>query len=400
MKTMQTNRVPIEDVKADPANLRQHDERQIDLIASSLGKWKQQKPIVVDADGVIIAGHGVLAAAKKLGWTHVDVVRSSLTGTDRVLYGIADNRLAELSRWDNLALAELLTGLDAADLDSLGFTAEDMTAITAPPPNEGLTDPDDVPAPPDEATTKPGDLWVLGNHRLLCGDSTKTGDVERLLGDSKPELCVTDPPYGVNYNPQWRSDAASKGHLAYAARRVGKVANDDRADWRETWALFPGSVIYSWHPAGAPSLVHAAALQDSGFAIRMQIIWAKSNYRIGRGDYHVRHEPSWYAVRKGKPAQRNDDRTQTTLWSINLDKNVEGGHSTQKPVECMARPIRNHLFEDVYEPFAGSGTTIIACEMLGRRCFAIEIEPRYCDVVVNRWEKFTGKKAERKARSE
>ena len=204
----------------------------------------------------------------------------------------------------------------------------------------------------------------------------------------------------INYNPQWRSDAASKGHLAYAARRVGKVANDDRADWRETWALFPGSVIYSWHPGNATSLVHAAALQDSGFAIRTQIIWAKSNFPIGRGDYHVRHEPCWYAVRKGKPAQRNDDRTQTTLWSINLDKNVEGGHSTQKPVECMARPIRNHLFEDVYEPFAGSGTTIIACEMLGRRCFAIEIEPRYCDVVVNRWEKFTGKKAERKARSE
>lgn len=178
------------------------------------------------------------------------------------------------------------------------------------------------------------------------------------------------------------------------------MANDDRADWRETWALFPGSVIYSWHPGNATSLVHAAALQDSGFAIRTQIIWAKSNFPIGRGDYHVRHEPCWYAVRKGKPAQRNDDRTQTTLWSINLDKNVEGGHSTQKPVECMARPIRNHLFEDVYEPFAGSGTTIIACEMLGRRCFAIEIEPRYCDVVVNRWEKFTGKKAERKARSE
>jgi len=393
-ETMRTERVKIDSLKTDPANLRKHDERQIELVATSLSRYGQQKPIVIGSDGVVIAGHGVLEGARKIGWTHIQAVRSKLTGAERALYAIADNRLAELSSWDEHALATVLKELDAADLDSLGFTTDDLAELSCgADATQGLTDPDEVPEPPDEATTKPGDLWVLGNHRLLCGDSTKPGDVARLLGDSKPELCVTDPPYGVNYNPQWRSDAASKGHLAYAASRVGKVVNDDRADWRETWALFPGSVIYSWHPAGATSLVHATALQDSGFAIRMQIIWAKSNFPIGRGDYHVRHEPCWYAVREGRPSRRNDDRTQTTLWSINLDKNVEGGHSTQKPVECMARPIRNHLFEDVYEPFAGSGTTLIACEMLGRRCFAIEIEPRYCDVVVNRWEKFTGQRA-------
>jgi DNA modification methylase len=204
---------------------------------------------------------------------------------------------------------------------------------------------------------------------------------------------VTDPPYGVNYDPQWRSDAAAKGLLAYAASRVGQVANDDRADWRETWALTPSDVVYSWHPAGATSLVHAKALQDSGFTLRMQIIWAKSNFPIGRGDYHVRHEPCWYAVREGKTAKRTDDRTQTTLWEINLDKNVEGGHSTQKPVECMARPIRNHEPCDVYDPFLGSGTTLIACEQLGRRCMAIEIEPKYVQVAIDRWEQFTGKTA-------
>ena len=245
----------------------------------------------------------------------------------------------------------------------------------------------------DEPISKRGDLWLLGDHRLLCGDATDAGDVVKLLDGAIPHLCVTDPPYGVNYDPAWRNVEAAKGNLAYSARRIGLVTNDDRADWHEAWDLFPGDVIYSWHPAGATSLVHAAALQDSGFALRMQIIWAKSNFPIGRGDYHVRHEPCWYAVRKGSPARRTNDRTQTTLWEINLDRNVEGGHSTQKPVGCMARAIRNHEPCDVYDPFLGSGTTLIACEQLNRHCYAMELEPKYVDVAVRRWENFTGRKA-------
>ena len=218
----------------------------------------------------------------------------------------------------------------------------------------------------------------------MCGDSTVAADVSMLLGGNKPFLCVTDPPYGVSYDPQWRSDAAEKGFLAYAPSRVGKVANDDRADWSAAWGLTPSDVIYSWHPPGATSLVHAAALQDSGFVLRMQIIWAKSNFPIGRGDYHVRHEPCWYAVREGKPARRTDDRTQTTLWEINLDKNIEGGHSTQKPLECMARPIRNHDAPEVYDPFLGSGTTMVAAEQLGRICYGMDIEPKYVAVTLER----------------
>lgn len=236
-----------------------------------------------------------------------------------------------------------------------------------------------------------GQVWTLGEHRLMCGDCTEAGDVDHLLSGARPLLCVTDPPYGVDYDPAWRNVEAAKGNLAYAARRVGPVTADDRADWRATWKLFPGDVIYSWHPAGATSLVHAAALQDSGFVLRMQIIWAKSNFPIGRGDYHVRHEPCWYAVREGRPAQRTDDRTQTTLWEINLDRNVAGGHSTQKPLECMERPIRNHRFVEVYDPFLGSGTTIIAAERLGRRCFALDIEPKYVAVSLQRWADATGK---------
>jgi len=288
-----------------------------------------------------------------------------------------------------------------ASLPSLGVTLEDLASLVELPdanePTPGLTDPDDIPELPVEPVSKPGDLWLLGEHRLLCGDSTKAEDVKRVMRACVPHLCVTDPPYGVGYDPAWRNVKAAKGHLAWAAHRVGPVTNDDRSDWRETWALFPGDVIYSWHPAGATSLVHAQALIVSGFAIRMQIIWAKRHFPIGRGDYHVRHEPCWYAVRKGKPSRRTDDRTQTTLWEINLDKNVEGGHSTQKPVECMARPMRNHDAPEVYDPFLGSGTTLIATERLGRRCYAIEIEPRYVDVAVKRWEAFTGKNAQLEA---
>ncbi len=222
-------------------------------------------------------------------------------------------------------------------------------------------------------------------HRVLCGDATDAADVERCLAGEVPFIMVTDPPYGVNYDPEWRERAAEAGHLAYAARRVGTF-NDDRTDWSAAWKLFPGDVFYSWHPPGSTSLEHAKAIQNSGFVIRMQIIWAKSNFPIGRGDYHVRHEPCWYAVRKGKAANRSDDRTQTTLWEINLDKNVDGGHSTQKPLECMARPIRNHGGPDdhVYDPFLGSGTTIVAGESLGRRVFAVEIDPGYVAVTLQR----------------
>jgi DNA modification methylase len=213
-----------------------------------------------------------------------------------------------------------------------------------------------------------------------------------VLAGDKPLLMVTDPPYGVEYDADWRNHAFRSDGSPSDGRAVGKVENDHRADWRETWTLFSGDVIYSWHPAGAPSLVHAAALQDSGFKIRMQIIWAKNQFPIGRGDYHVKHEPCWYCVREGAASARfTKDRTQTTLWQIDKPHKSETGHSTQKPVECMARPIRNHDSEFVYDPFLGSGTTIIACEQLGRKCRAIEISPGYVGVAIQRWADATGK---------
>jgi len=350
----------------------------------------------------VIAGNKTLEAAVSIGLDDAIVVQTDgrrlvvvqrtdldlATDAAAMELGVVDNRAAELGlSWDAPVLQSLAES--GADLSKL-FTADELAMLLGP--QEGLTDPDAVP---DVRATdiQAGDLFELGAHRLLCGDSTSADDVTRLLAGTVPFLMVTDPPYGVNYDPAWRNVEAAKGNLAYAARRVGQVMNDDRADWREAWVLFPGDVVYSWHPAGAPSLEHAAALQDSGFAIRMQIIWAKSNFPIGRGDYHVRHEPCWYAVREGRPAHRTDDRTQTTLWEINLDKNVEGGHSTQKPVECMARPIRNHQCTVVYDPFLGSGTTLIAAEQLRRAAFTIELAPVYCQASIDRWEAFTGQKA-------
>jgi DNA modification methylase len=198
-------------------------------------------------------------------------------------------------------------------------------------------------------------------HRLLCGDATNADDVAKVLGGAKPHLMVTDPPYGVDYDPDWRNRADRANGKPYGGRAIGLVLNDDRSDWREAWALFPGDVAYAWHPPGAMQVAHHAALVAAGFEVRMQIIWAKQQFPIGRGNYHVQHEPCWYAVRKSKTAHWQGDRTQSTLWQIDKPVKSETGHGTQKPVECMKRPIENNSKpgDGVYDPFVGSGTTII-----------------------------------------
>ena len=239
-----------------------------------------------------------------------------------------------------------------------------------------------------------------GGHRLLCGDSTVATDVERVLGGAEPHLMVTDPPYGVEYDPNWRNqrglalrrEEGVEGAIG-GGTAVGRVLNDDRADWREAWALFPGDVAYVWH-AGLHAGEVEASLLAAGFIIRSQIIWDKTRLVIGRGDYHWRHEPCWYAVRRGKVGHWAGDRSQTTIWAIGHFKS-ETGHGTQKPVECMRRPIENNSSpgQAVYEPFSGSGTTIIAAEMTGRAAHAIELSPQYVDVAVKRWQEFTGKQA-------
>lgn len=307
---------------------------------------------------------------------------------------ISDNKSSEWTEWDFPGLKDIIADLDtgAFDMDLLGFDAGELKDIFDH--DLQAVQEDEVPGPPKDPITKLGDLWILGDHRVLCGDSTTVKDVTILLNGENPLLMVTDPPYGVEYDANWRNEVYRSDGKPYGGRAIGKVVNDNQSDWGKAYSLFPGDVAYIWHPAGAIQGVFIDSIERSGFDIRMTIIWAKNHFPIGRGHYHVKHEPCFYAVRKGRIAHWNGDRKQTTLWEIDKPTKSETGHSTQKPLECMARPIRNH-HGNVYDPFLGSGTTLIAAHMLDRHCFGIEIDPGYCDVIVERWENLTGKKAER-----
>jgi DNA modification methylase len=374
-------------------NSRTHSEEQVAQIAASIKEWGWTTPVLTDEEGMIIAGHGRVLAARKLGLKEIPVmVASGWTDAQKKAYVLADNQLALNAGWDmDLLKVEMqeLDGLDF-DLSLIGFDDKALAGLLNDP-TEGETDPDETPEPPANPVSVLGDVWILGKHRIICGDSTDALVSEKVLNGVKPHLMVTDPPYGVEYSADWRDNAlgGKKG-----GRATGKVENDNKADWREAWALFPGDVAYVWH-AGLFAGSVADSLLATGFKLRSQIIWAKSNFAIGRGDYHWHHEPCWYAVREKATGQWAGDRKQTTLWKIDKPQKSETGHSTQKPIECMKKPIENNSSpgQAVYEPFSGSGTTIIACEMTGRSCHAIELNPSYVDVAVTRWEAFTGQKA-------
>ncbi|NJM54593.1 MAG: ParB N-terminal domain-containing protein [Verrucomicrobiae bacterium] len=392
---------PIDRPKPYDQNPRIND-KAVAAVAASIREFGFRQPIVVDEEGVIIVGHTRIKAAQFLGLETVPVhVASGLTAEQIRAYRIADNQTATLAEWDPGLLASEVSALklDGFDLNLLGFKQGDLNRMLQPA--EQVED-DVIPEPPKVATTQPGQIWKLGRHRLVCGDSTVRETVNALLGssiDSSPFLMATDPPYGVDYDPEWRLDAGvCKPHQVVA---TGTIANDNQADWTAAWMLSPCDVAYVWH-AGIHASQVEANLQAAGYEIRAQIIWSKPSLVIGRGHYHWQHEPCWYAVRKGKQARWNGDRKQSTVWPIaNMHRTqgkVDDGktiHSSQKPVECMARAMRNHggAQEDVYDPFAGSGSTLIAAERLGRRCFAVELEPRYCDVIIERYERVSGGKA-------
>jgi DNA modification methylase len=376
-------------------NARTHSPEQVAQIVASIREWGWTTPILVDEAGTIIAGHGRVLAAKSMGdVAEVPViVARGWTEAQCRAYVLADNKLTENGGWDrDLLKVEFSALADLGfNLDLTGFAPDEVAGALAR--GAGLTDPDAVPEPSPIPGAQTGDVWLLGVHRLVCGDSTDEAAVRAALGDSKPHLMVTDPPYGVEYDANWRNERFRSDGSPIAGRAVGKVSNDHQADWREAWALFPGRVAYAWS-AGLRSRHAIESLEAAGFNIRAQIIWAKSRFVIGRGDYHFQHEPCWYAVRRGEKSHWAGGRDKSTLWEISHTKS-ETGHSTQKPVECMKRPIENNskAGESIYEPFSGSGTTIIAAEMTGRRCLAIEIDPTYVDVSIRRWEQFTGETA-------
>ena len=401
-----TEVVPITSLKPHPRNYQQHTDDNLDHIAESLRTHGYYKNVFIAEDNTLLAGHGVIeAATTRLGWTHVPVHRLAYPPDHpealKVLVG--DNDTGRLNVRDDAQLAGMLselrdtgvslvgTGWDEAGLEGL-LAQVGMGTHGA----GGTGDGEDVEPQIDRAEelrekwgTEVGQLWGLGEHRIICGDCTTPTVVAQLLNGTQPRLMVTDPPYGVDYDANWRNEAADKGYIQHAERRVGKVLADDRVDWRAAWELFPGDVVYCWH-AGRHASAVQVSLEVCDFEMRCQIIWAKQMFAISRGHYHWQHEPCWYAVRKGATASWIGDHSQTTLWQIQWDKNIEGGHSTQKPLECMARPIRNHDAQEVYDPFLGSGTTLMACHTLGRCCFGCEISPGYLGVCLERFFQATG----------
>lgn len=389
-------RMPTSKLVPYARNSRTHSPDQVDQIAASIREWGWTTPVLVDESGMIIAGHGRVMAAKKLGIAEIPVMTAvGWSDAQKKAYVLADNKLALNAGWDTELLRVEIEDLKSLDFNMplIGFSEDELNAFLVQK-TEGLTDADEVPDAPAYPVSVLGDVWVMGNHRLICGDCTQADVVSSLLGKVRPHLMVTDPPYGVEYDPNWRNEVDRADGKKIGARATGKVLNDDKADWREAWALFPGDVAYVWH-AGLYAGVVADSLTACEFKLRSQIVWAKSNFAIGRGDYHWQHEPCWYAVREKATGHYAGDRKQTTLWKIDKPQKSETGHSTQKPVECMKRPIENNSSpgQAVYEPFSGSGTTIIAGEMTGRCVYAVELNPAYVDVAVKRWQDFTGQKA-------
>lgn len=395
-ENMEVAWIALSEIKPYQRNARKIPQKAIDKVALSLHEFGWQQPIVLDKTGVIVAGHTRLLAAQQLKMTHAPcIVADQLTPAQVKAYRLMDNRSHQESDWDMailpLEIADL--NLDGIDLGLTGFDSFELESLLATDRDDDAAN--ETPEVPEVAVSRPGDLWELGPHRLLCGDSTKAEDVARLLGIAKPNLMVTDPPYGVEYDPAWRNEAAKNGSISYAARSVGKVQNDGIVDWSAAYGLFPGAVAYVWHADRFAGEV-ADSLEACTFEIRNQIIWAKTVFAISRGAYHWQHEPCWYAVRKGGKANWCGDRSQSTLWSVpTLDGQSRTGHGTQKPVELMRRPILNHTKrgDAVYDPFLGSGTTLIAAQELERVCYGLEIDPKYCDVIVQRWSKFADKRA-------
>src|SRR3990167_621026 len=400
------------------------DER-FEKLVDSIRDFPEAMPargIVVDERGVILGGNMRYRACQELGMSEIPAAwvhrLMGLTVEQKRRFIIMDNRPYGEDDMDALA-----NEWEISELLDAGFDEADLMGLTKDEPEDAEPQIDRAEELRKIWKVEHGQLWQLGGHKLLCGDCTKAEDVARVMGRDKPLLMVTDPPYGVEYDPEWREEV---GLGKSETRR--KLINDDRADWQPAWELFSGNVVYVWH-ASIYSPIVGDSLMAANFQLRNLIIWAKDRLVISRGNYHHQHEPCWYAVRKGCNAEFTEDRTQTTLfknipdiirpgeliflakdkakrvyglrgdksilWQIPKLNKLETGHSTQKPLECMARPVRNHKAAEVYDPFLGSGTTMIACENLNRKCFGIEISPAYCAVAIQRWVDVTGGKPER-----
>jgi DNA modification methylase len=421
----------LSDIKPYENNPRLNDDA-VDAVAQSIREFGFRQPIVVDAEGVIICGHTRYKAALKLGLEKVPVhVAKDLTPEQIKAYRIADNKTAELSDWNyDLLPIELgeLQGMKY-DLGLLGFDQDELARLLDPGVKDGLCDPDDVPAPPDEATTRPGDLWLLGDHRLLCGDSAKAEDVDRLLDGAAIHLVNTDPPYNVKVEPR-SNNAIAAGLSSFEvthhqkmdvirhpekAKPTGKklrakdrpLANNFVSDeafdqMLHAWfgnlsrVLLPGRAFYIWggyaNVANYPPVLKACELYFS-----QAIIWVKEHPVLTRKDFMGNHEWCFYGWREGAAHVFLGPNNAVDVWSIKKVNPQSMIHLTEKPVELAVRAMQysSRAGENVIDLFGGSGSTLIAAEQTGRKAFLMELDPLYCDVIVQRFEKFTGKKAER-----
>jgi DNA modification methylase len=425
---MEVKLVSIDDVKPYEQNPRVNDAA-VDAVATSLREFGFRQPIVVDQNMVIICGHTRWKAARKLGLAKVPVhVAKDLSPEQVKAYRLADNKTGELAEWNMELLPIELKDLQAADFDLalLGFDADELAMILDPDGTQGLTDPDDVPAPPDAATTRRGDLWLLGNHRLLCGDSASPADVDRLLDGATIQLVNTDPPYNVGVASRSNNAIAASGDRPIGqqgmdrAIRSGTHATDKKLRAKDrslvndfisdeefarllrAWfgnirrVLEPGRSFYIW---GGYSNIwnYPNALKECELYFSQMIIWVKEHPVLTRKDFMGNHEWSFYGWREGAAHKFFGPANITDVWSVKKVNPQSMVHLTEKPVELAVRAIQYSSLtgENVLDLFGGSGSTLIACEQTGRKAFLMEIDPLYADVIVQRWEQFTGKKAER-----
>jgi len=420
---MEVQQLSVEQLSSDPANARKHGDHNLATIVASLRRFGQQKPIVIDKSGVVRAGNGTLEAARQLGWETIAVVQTALESSEATAYAIADNRTAELAEWDNEVLMGTLEGLQLEDPDLLaaaGFTDDELAAIADEFREDDELDEDPTPAPPATPTTKPGDIYELGKHRLMCGDSTSEADVRALVGDTFVDAVVTDPPYNVAY----------EGKTADALT----IENDEMGDGEFYNFLLdaftnacqvtkPGGPMYVCH-ADTEGVNFRNAYNAAGFELKQLLTWVKNSMVLGRQDYNWKHEPILYGWKPGaahcwygkfdKTTVIDDDIDLKKLGKpelielINKYRNgefptairesrptVSVDHPTMKPVNLIAFMVRNSTREGdtVLDLFGGSGSTMSACEQLGRRARLLELDPKYCDVIVQRWEALTGERA-------
>jgi DNA modification methylase len=382
---------PLKDLIPYARNSRTHSDEQVTQIASSIKEFGFTNPVLVDADGGIIAGHGRVMAAKKLGFDTVPVIELGyLTEAQKRAYIIADNKLALNAGWDDEMLRiefDELADL-GFDLELTGFSLDEISALQIDELTEGLTDEDAVPEAPETPVSVRGDVWLLGNHRLMCGDSTSIDDVEKLMAGHKADMVFTDPPYGVDYDG---------GHAT--EKRREKLANDDDVDMYD----LPIKNAYLFSTEKAPIYLWFAdrfaadvldGLHSAGYQVRNWIIWNKNQAQFGAigAQYKSKHEPCIYAFKKGKSPNWCGPNNEVTVWDVKRD-NKNAFHPTQKPVELSERAFSNHSVGKVLDLFAGSGSTLISCEKNNKTCFTIDFEPKYVDVIIKRWMQFTGKQA-------